>query len=87
MVPRGGTMGLQIDILSSFSFFSSTPLTFGCKDNLCGQGVGGWVGIVPSHDQYYNIFGVATAPLILAHAEGLWGSLLGGSNLLISDLD
>ena len=54
MVPRGGTMGLQMDFLSffSFSFFSSvsfsTPLTFGCKYDHCGHLGGGggvrWVG-------------------------------------------
>ena len=37
----GGTVGLQMDFLSFFSFFS-TPLTFGSKDDLCGQLWVGW---------------------------------------------
>ena len=40
MVPRGGTIGLQMDFFFSSSF---KPPTFGCKDDLCGQcGMMGW---------------------------------------------
>ena len=44
MVPRRGTVGLQMNFFpfSIFFFFVSTPLNFGHKDNLCGQG--GWFG-------------------------------------------
>ena len=40
----GVTMGLQMDFLSFFFFFSSTPLTFESKDYLCGT-VGVVVGL------------------------------------------
>ena len=41
MVPRGGTVGLQMNFLSFFSF-SFTPLNCWSKDDLCGHH--GWVG-------------------------------------------
>ena len=47
MVPKGGTMGLQMNFLSflssSFSSYTSTPLNFGSKDDL--GGFGGGVGV------------------------------------------
>ena len=40
------SMGLQMDFLSFYfsSFFVFTPLTFGSKDDICGQR-GGWCGV------------------------------------------